>query len=348
MPARDETAASPAAAMPADTAALAAGLVTVTAWGSAFVGIRSAGAALSPGSLALGRLLVSTAILGTIALVRREPLPARRNLAAIAAYGVLWLGIYNVVLNAAERRVDAGVAAMLVNTGPILIAIFAGIFLREGFPPGLFAGCAVAFTGVALIGIATARSSSGSGVGAALCIAAAFAYSIAVVVQKPVLGRVPAFQVTWIGCAVATVACLPFAPGLASDAAGAGASAIAWTIYLGAVPTAVGFATWSFALGRTSAGRMASLTYLAPPVAVVLGWAVLGERPPWLAVAGGALCLAGVYLARRRGRGRSSSTRSRSRFETGGREYPSYVDRSGSGGGGAPFNCGDVDGPGGA
>ena len=71
MTARDETAA-PAFAVPMDAAALVAGLVTVTAWGSAFVGIRSAGAALSPGSLALGRLLVSTAILGSVALVRRD------------------------------------------------------------------------------------------------------------------------------------------------------------------------------------------------------------------------------------------------------------------------------------
>ena len=304
MTARDETAAAPAVAIPMDMAALVAGLVTVAAWGSAFVGIRSAGTAFSPGALALGRLLVSTAILGTVALVRREPLPRRTELAAIATYGLLWLALYSVVLNAAERRVDAGTAAMLVNTGPILIAIFAGIFLREGFPPGLFAGCAVAFCGVILIGLATAESGTRSGLGVALCLLAAFAYSVAVVVQKPVLGRVPAFQVTWIGCAAATVACLPFAPRLATDAGGAGASAIAWTLYLGAVPTALGFATWSFALRRTSAGRMGSLTYLAPPIAVALGWAVLGERPAWLAVAGGGLCLAGVYVARRRGRRR--------------------------------------------
>jgi EamA-like transporter family len=75
-------------------------------------------------------------------------------------------------------------------------------------------------------------------------------------VQKPVLGRVPAFQVTWLGCVIATVVCLPFAPALVSDAGGADPSAVAWTAYLGAVPTALGFATWSFALRRTSAGRM--------------------------------------------------------------------------------------------
>jgi drug/metabolite transporter (DMT)-like permease len=54
---------------------------------------------------------------------------------------------------------------------------------------------------------------------------------------------------------------------------------------------------------RASAGRTASLNYLIPVVAILLGWVLLGERPPWLAAAGGALCLAGVYLARRRGAG---------------------------------------------
>jgi drug/metabolite transporter (DMT)-like permease len=45
---------------------------------------------------------------------------------------------------------------------------------------------------------------------------------------------------------------------------------------------------------------MGSLTYLVPPVAIGLGWLILSERPAWLAVDGGAICLAGVYLARRR------------------------------------------------
>jgi drug/metabolite transporter (DMT)-like permease len=281
-----------------DGAALAAGLMTVTAWGSAFVAIRAAGETLSPGAIALGRLLVSTALLGTVALVRRRPLPGRRDLLAIALYGVLWLTVYSVTLNAAERRVDAATAAMLINTGPILIAILAGLFLREGFPPRLFAGCAVAFSGCAVIAVATTGSGARATLGIVLCIVAALAYAIAVVVQKPVLARVGAFEVTWIGCAAATLGCLPFAPTLATEAAGAGAGAIGWTIYLGLVPTALGFATWTFALRRTSAGRMGSVLYLVPVVATVLGWALLGETPPWLAAVGGALCLAGVYLAR--------------------------------------------------
>jgi drug/metabolite transporter (DMT)-like permease len=288
-----------AAASRTDVAALAAGLVTVTVWGSAFVAIRAAGHALSPGAISLGRLVVSSAVLGAVALRRREPLPGRRDLLAIAAYGVLWLGLYSVTLNAAERLVDAGTAAMIINTGPILIAVLAGIFLHEGLPRRLIAGCAVAFGGCVMIGLATARPGTHAGLGIVLCAVAALAYAVAVVFQKVALARVPPFQVTWLGCAVATVACLPFAPALVAGAATAGAAAIGWTVYLGLFPTALGFATWTFALRRTSAGRMAALAYLIPLVALLLGWAVLGETPPQPALAGGALCLGGVYLARR-------------------------------------------------
>jgi drug/metabolite transporter (DMT)-like permease len=288
----------PPAAARTDVAALGAALVTVTLWGSAFVAIRDAGETLSPGSLALGRLLVSLVVLGAAALIWREPLPKRRDLLQIAAFGVLFLGVYSVTLNEAERRVDAGTAAMVINTGPILIAILAGIFLKEGFPRWLFAGCAVAFAGCLLIGLANSQSGSRAGLGIALLILAAVAYATAVVIQKPVLARASPLQVTWLGCAAGTVVCLPFAPALAGEL-GDGA-AIGWMIYLGLAPTALGFATWAFALRRMNAGRLASLAYLIPVVAILLGWALLGETPPGLAAVGGALCLAGVAMARRR------------------------------------------------
>jgi drug/metabolite transporter (DMT)-like permease len=104
-----------------------------------------------------------------LALVRREPLPVRSDLTRIAAYGVLWLVVYNVALNEAERRVDAGTAAMLVNVGPILIALLAGLMLREGFPRRLRAGCAVASAGTAIIGVSTSQHGVGASWGAGLC-----------------------------------------------------------------------------------------------------------------------------------------------------------------------------------
>jgi drug/metabolite transporter (DMT)-like permease len=189
---------------------------------------------------------------------------------------------------------------MVSNTGPLLIAVLAGSVLHEGFPRWLLAGCGVAFSGCVLIGLASSQSSARAGGGILLLVAAAVAYAVAVVIQKSVLARATPLQVTWLGCAAATIACLPFLPALVDQASTAGAATLGWTLYLGLGPTTLGFATWAFALRRVSAGRLASIAYLIPVVAVALGWIVLGEAPPRLAVAGGALCLAGVGLARRR------------------------------------------------
>jgi drug/metabolite transporter (DMT)-like permease len=286
-------------AVRADGLALAAALVTVALWASAFVGIRDAGAEIGAGPLSLGRLLVGGAILGALVVRRREALPPRADVPRLLLVGLLWFAAYNVILNSAEHRVDAGTAAMLVNTGPIFIAALAGLLLREGFPRTLLAGCAIAFAGAVVIGMATSERSLDAGWGAAMCIAAAAAYAGGVVAQKPLLERTSGLQVTFLACMVGAVACLPYAPALVRDAGGASASALAWTVYLGVFPTAIGFSTWAYALRRTTAGRMGATLYLVPPVAVLLGWAVLGEAPPVLSLAGGALCLAGVVVARR-------------------------------------------------
>jgi drug/metabolite transporter (DMT)-like permease len=276
-----------------------AALVTVVLWASAFVGIRAAGKDLSPGALSLARLLVGSAARGAFVLFRGERFPARRVLPAIALCGVLWFGLYNVVLNAAERLVDAGTASMLVGVGPVLIAVFAGVLLGEGFPRSLIAGCAVAFAGLVVIGWATSARSFDAGLGAALCLVAALAYAGGVVTQKPLLDRVSALQVTWLACGAGAIACLPFAPALLRELGQADASAVGWAVYLGVFPTAVAFTTWAYALARTTAGKMGATTYLIPPVAVLMGWTVLGEAPPALALLGGVLCLAGVAVSRR-------------------------------------------------
>jgi drug/metabolite transporter (DMT)-like permease len=276
-----------------------AALVTVTAWASAFIGIRDAGEQISAGALSLGRLVVGSVALGVIVAIRREPLPARRDLPAIALCGLLWFGLYNVALNEAERHIDAGTAAMLVNVGPILIALLAGVLLHEGFPRSLLAGSAIAFAGAILIGVATSDGGLAASGGAALCLVAALGYAGGVVSQKPVLARVSALQVTFLACAIGAIACLPFGPTLVDELGTASGSAIRWTVYLGLVPTALAFTTWAYALSHTTAGRMGATTYLVPPLAILMAWLILSEAPPALAVAGGALCLVGVVLARR-------------------------------------------------
>jgi drug/metabolite transporter (DMT)-like permease len=279
--------------------ALGAALVSVALWASAFVGIRAAGAQLSAGPLALARLLVGGAALAAVAVARREPLPPRRALPGIVASGVLWFGIYNIALNAAEQRLDAGTAAMLISIGPMLIALLAGALLGEGFPRSLLVGCAVALVGAVVIGAATSNGGVAIGSGAALCLLAALCRAGGVVAQKPALARASALQVTFVACWIGAVACLPFAPALARELPDADVDTVGWALYLGVFPTAVAFTTWAYAIARTTVGRTGVTTYLVPPLAIAMGWAILGETPPALAVLGGALCVSGAVIARR-------------------------------------------------
>jgi drug/metabolite transporter (DMT)-like permease len=276
--------------------------VTLIAWASAFVAIRGVGEDLSPGALALGRLLIGTAALALLLAASRAWVrPNRREWGLIVFCGVGWFGIYNVALNAAEQHLDAGTTAMLVNIGPILIAVFAGLLLGEGFPRWLVAGLAVAFAGVVLIGMAT-RGAETDLLGVVLCIVAAVAYAGGVVAQKPVLRRLPGLQVTFLACAIGAVCCLPWAGALAGELAEAPGASIAGMVYLGVVPTALAFSTWAYALSRMDAGRLGVTTYLVPPLVIVMGWLLLDEVPPPLALVGGVVCLAGVALSRRRSR----------------------------------------------
>ena len=235
---------------------LAAALLTVVLWASAFVGIRSAGHAFSPGALAFGRLAIGSVILGVLVLVRREPRPPRTMLPAIVLCGVLWFGIYNVALNSAERRLDAGTASMLVNIGPILIALLAGLFLGEGFPRKLLVGCAISFAGVAVIGLASSRQGI-STLGTLLCFVAAAGYAGGVVSQKLIVKRVSALQTTWLCCCVGAVVCLPFAPSLFREIPDAQHTSVGWVVYLGVFPTAVAFTT--LAPSRSPARRPGAL-----------------------------------------------------------------------------------------
>ena len=286
--------------------ALAAAGVTVVLWASAFVSIRSAGAAYSPGALALGRLLAGALVLGCVLLIRREGLPPRAAWRGILISGLLWFGVYMVVLNWGEQEVDAGTAAMVVNIGPILIALLGARFLKESLPPRLVAGMAVSFAGAVAVGLSMS-SDSGSGahasvLGVVLCLVAAAAYAGGVVAQKPALAHGSALQVTTFGCLVGAVACLPFAGQLVEEAGRAPLSATLNMLYLGVFPTALAFTTWAYALARTTAGRMGATTYAVPALVVLLAWLFLGELPGPLTLAGGALCLAGVAVSRSRSR----------------------------------------------
>jgi drug/metabolite transporter (DMT)-like permease len=282
---------------------LAAVAVTLVFWASAFVAIRHLGQDFSPGALSLGRLLVGAVCLGAVALSRGLPRPTSREWLSIVAIGVLWFGVYNVALNAGERRVDAGTAAMLIQISPVLIAFLAAAFLHERFTLYLGIGLALAFGGVGLISLSLSDDGGGNDVlGVVLCLVSAVVYSISLILQKPLVARLPAIHVVWLACTIGAIACLPFLGGLIDQTRDAPVSSVLWVVYLGVFPTAIAFTTYAYALRHMSASSLGVTTYLVPPITIVMGLVFLDEAPPAMAYIGGALALVGVAVARRKPR----------------------------------------------
>ncbi|OOP62488.1 EamA family transporter [Arthrobacter sp. SRS-W-1-2016] len=281
---------------------IAAVIVTVVLWASAFVGIRAVGPSFSPGSLTLGRLVVAAVALGIVALPRLKRWPKGREWLPILAYGVMWFAGYNLALNAAEHMLDAGTSAMLINVSPILIAVLAGVILKEGFPRWLIIGSLVAFSGVALIALGSGQRSTADVAGVLLCLLAAVLAAVSVIVQKPVLRTFSAAQATWFGIMVGAVCCLPWAGQLVTEVQAAPLPATLGLVYLGIFPTAIAFTTWAYALSLIEAGKLAATTYLVPGTTILISWAVLKEIPTIWGLVGGVICLVGVGLTRRRSR----------------------------------------------
>lgn len=292
---------SPRASRSVGTLTLVAALVTVVLWASAFIGIRGAGPHFDPGALALLRMTVGTLALGLIAWRHGIRVPERRHLPLVAVWGVGWFCVYNLALNAAERTLDAGTAAMVVNLAPLMVVLFSGLFLREGFPRPLLIGAPVAFLGVVLIGFNSHTAEGLDIAGLLLALLAAVMYAGCTLLQKRLLSvGTDATTLTWLGAIAGTLALLPWTGNLIGALQSAPMEATLWVVYLGIFPTAVAFTAWAYVLQRSTAGQTAATTYVVPALAILMSWAILGEVPTLMMFIGGALCLIGVLITRMR------------------------------------------------
>ncbi len=268
--------------------------VTVLTWASAFPAIRVGLEGYGPWALGLLRLLVATACLVPVAVaVRLRPLPRRHWARAVVA-GLLGQTLYQGLLMTGELTVPAGTASLLIATAPIFSVVGGALLLGERVGRR-WAGMLVAFAGAGLV---AASLGVGGGTAALVVLAAAVCQGAFHVVVKPLAESVGAVAATawttWAGAALL----LPALPTLLSQAPGAGAGPTAAAVYLGVVPSAIGFLTWTYAVARTSLARATVSLYLVPVAAVLLAWLWLGERPGALALVGGALAVLGVVLVR--------------------------------------------------
>jgi drug/metabolite transporter (DMT)-like permease len=110
------------------------------------------------------------------------------------------------------------------------------------------------------------------------------------------------FGVTAFTFFAGTLGALPFAMHLPQALAAAPWPRIGALLWLGLAPTFVGYIAWNIAIHRSTASQVSSFIYFSPPIAVLIGWLWLGERPGWLTLVGGVVTVGGVVLANARGR----------------------------------------------
>jgi drug/metabolite transporter (DMT)-like permease len=272
---------------------------TVLAWSSAFVVIRAVLPVFAPGELAFLRQLVAVPLLAIWMIGQKWLWPTVREWVLIAIFGLTWFSIYIVALNTAEQTIDAGTASFVVNIGPLLIAVGAFMFLGEKLSRNLIPGALIALAGVGLIAWGTSSSNRVDLVGVLWALVATVTYAVGVLTQKPALKRLSSNQVTLLGATIALIPLFWWAPEALTTVQSAPIDAIVGAVWLGAIPTALGFGLWGYALKRMPAGRLGVSTYVVPPLVIVESAILLGEWPHPIAIVGGLIALAGVWWSRR-------------------------------------------------
>jgi drug/metabolite transporter (DMT)-like permease len=277
-----------------DFIGLLAVLVTITFWSSAFVVIRVCLGPLTPVELATGRY-VTAGLIAFIYLLLKRPIPQARDFVRLAIAAVLFIACYAVLLNIGETTVPAGPASFIINTMPVFTALIAMVTLGERFGRWGWIGTAISFGGVALI---AAASNGGFKVdaNALLIVGAALCSAIASVLQKPILGRMPALSVTaWI-LFIGSIPLFPAVPSTIHALAAAPNVIVLSVAYLVIFPTVISYLTWAIALKRFSAARATNFLYGVPPLATLIGFVWLGETPSLIGAVGGVMAILGVVV----------------------------------------------------
>jgi drug/metabolite transporter (DMT)-like permease len=268
---------------------------TVVCWAAAFVGIRDVVRYFSPGPLAFSRYVVASVVLAAMLALSRAPLPDRQDWLRLAVVGFMGITAYNLALNYGSKFIQSSSAAFLVNTAPIFTVIFAVISLRERVTPSTVGGIVVGFVGATLIFLGEGKSVAVEPA-AFLILLAAVVFSLYFILQKPLLQRYTPLQVVSMAVWAGTLFMVPASLDVAAELAAAPMRSIGIVVFLGLLPGALAYASWSYVLSRIPASKAGSFIYCVAPMTVLIAWLWLGEVPTPLSLVGGFLALSGVVI----------------------------------------------------
>jgi DME family drug/metabolite transporter len=256
---------------------------------------------IDPLAVGSARIVVGAGLLALVALAagRRSGSPARlgagdRRLVLLAGF---FVAVYQASFFAAVA--DTGVAVgtvVALGSAPAFTGLFGRLFAGERLEARWFAATGLACAGVFLLTLGGGSGGEVSAPGIGLALAAGAGYAGYAVIGKHMLDRGGTPE--GVMAAVFGTGALILLPVLAATPTGElfSAGGLALAAYLGAVTTTVAYILFAIGLRHIGASETATLTLAEPVTAMALGFAVLGERPGAVAVAGAALVLSGLAL----------------------------------------------------
>jgi drug/metabolite transporter (DMT)-like permease len=271
-------------------------------WGSTYLGIHFALASYPPFLLAGVRFLCAGTLLYGFLRLRGVAPPSPRQWRNAAVTGILLLGFGNGLVCFAEERVSSGIAAVAVASMPLFAALFSGLYgewpnRRESL------GLAIGFGGVIVLNLGSSLSGSRLGALALLTAAAAWAFG-SVWSRRQDMPAGPMNTAAQMLCGSAALLVAGFGSGehLPEHPTLHATLAVAYLVVFGSL---IAFSAYLYVLKNARPVLATSYAYVNPPVAVLFGLLLAGERVGPLDLAGMAVILlgVGVITLARRGRG---------------------------------------------
>jgi drug/metabolite transporter (DMT)-like permease len=285
--------------MLADLVLLGANVVYATS----YVATRVTLGSVPPATLAFARLVIGGLILAPLIRPGSEPPLSRGDRRAIAWMGMLGFAGAYVASHWGIAWSTATNAALLIVVEPLSLMLLSPLYLGERLSRWEGVGAALAITGTLLVVVNGIPGVTETLVphwrGDLLLIVAGLAYASYSLLGRRVLERHAAVGVTarslvWGAAAILPVVGAEWASGSQPVWTG---PAVAGTLYLAVVITALGYVAWNWALARVSAPRAALFLNVQPIVGALLGAALLGEPLSGFTIVGGAAIVAGLAVA---------------------------------------------------
>ena len=269
----------------------------VVLWSSGYVVVRLTMPDAGPVRFLAWRFGLAALLLAAAAVMVRAPWATRTiDYGHMGLVGLLVHGIgLGGVWVALDLGVEAGLAALVMGTQPLITAALAVGLIGERIDRRMAAGLVLGFIGVTLV-IHHKLAGVGNPAGLAAVVIAVVAMTLGVLYQKRQCGHIDLVTGSAVQLAFAGLACLAVAWWIDDRP-------IEWTLRIFAVlgwsvlvlSIAAVLLLYRF-LRRGDASRVSSLFYLVPPVTALMAWAVFRETLAPLALAGMALTAVGVAL----------------------------------------------------